>query len=52
MGKLEIFLIANFISIVLVIISVISFATNNVADAIFYIAVALLIRQGIDKYYD
>jgi len=50
MNKLEIFLNVNVI--VLVAISLISFLTHNVADAIFYMVVALLIRQELGKAYD
>ena len=50
MSKLEIFLNVN--AIVLVAISLISFLIHNVADAIFYMVVALLIRQEIGKAYD
>jgi len=50
MSKLKIFLNAN--AIVLVAIGLISFLIHNVADAIFYMVVALLIRQELDKSYD
>ena len=50
MSKLKIFLNAN--AIILVVIGSISFLTHNVADAIFYIVVALLIRQELGKAYD
>ena len=51
MSKLKIFLNAN--AIVFVTIGLISFFVfHNVADAIFYMVVALLIRQELDKSYD
>jgi len=50
MSKLKIFLNVN--AIVLVSIGLISFVIHNVADAIFYMVVAILIRQEIDKAYD
>ena len=50
MSKLEIFLNVN--AIVLVVIGLISFLIHNVADAIFYMVVALLIRQELGKSYD
>jgi len=40
----------NINALVLVGIGLASFVLNNVADAIFYMVVALLIRQGLDKY--
>ena len=50
MRKLEIFLNVN--AIILVAIGLISFVNHNVADAIFYMVVAILIRQELDKSYD
>ena len=50
MRKLEIFLNVN--AMVLVVIGLISFLIHNVADAIFYMVVAILIRQAIGKAYD
>ena len=50
MRKLEIFLNVN--ATVMVVIGTISFLTHNVADAIFYMVVALLIRQELGKAYD
>ena len=50
MRKLKIFLNVN--AIVLVAIGLISFVIHNVADAIFYMVVAILIRQELDKSYD
>ena len=48
MRKLEIFLNVN--AIVFVTIGLISFfVIHNVADAIFYMVVALLIRQEMDQ---
>lgn len=37
-------------STALVVLGLVNFVLNNVADAIFLLVVALLIRQGIDKY--
>jgi len=50
MRKLKIFLNVN--AIVLVAIGSISFILHNVADAIFYMVVAILIRQELGKAYD
>ena len=50
MSKLKIFLNAN--AIVLIAIGLISFVIHNVADAIFYMVVAILIRQELGKAYD
>ena len=50
MSKLKIFLNVN--AMVLVVIGLISFLIHNVADAIYYMVVALLIRQELGKSYD
>ena len=48
MKAFKIFLKAD--AVVLTVISIISFVTHNVADAIFYMVVAIYIEQGLERW--